>query len=47
MQLKVEGKFPKGLVPTIIKVEPERGTFVLYKDKDTQIASGQLYVGGS
>lgn len=43
MQLRVEGTFPKSLVPTIIKVEPEKGTFGLYKDKDTLIASGQLY----
>lgn len=32
--LTVEGTFPKGIKPTEIKVEPDKGTYGLYAGED-------------
>jgi hypothetical protein len=41
MELRIEGKLPKGVLPTIIRVEPEKGTFAIYSG-DTWLANGQF-----
>lgn len=43
--LKVEGKFPAKSKPDTIRIEPEKGTFALFKG-DTWLANGQLVKRG-
>lgn len=43
LQLEIVGELPKGILPTIIKVEPQMGTFELQNDRDI-LATGQMKV---